>query len=50
MTATGEEAAQALTVAEPATAITPWTSGGKRWTVGLRPLLPDESDCRDLIQ
>jgi hypothetical protein len=49
VTATGEDAARALAAAEPATAITPWTSGGKRWTVGLRPLLPDESGCADLI-
>jgi hypothetical protein len=49
VTATGLEAEKALSAAEPATAITPWTSGGKRWMLGLRPLLPDESDCRDLI-
>jgi hypothetical protein len=31
-----------------ATAATPWTYGGKRWSVALRPLLPDESGCEDL--
>ena len=31
-----------------ATAATPWTYGGKRWSVSLRPLLPDESGCADL--
>ena len=27
---------------------TPWTYGGKRWALTLRPLLPDESSCSDL--
>ncbi len=32
-----------------ANAATPWVSDGKRWTVALRPLLPDETDCGDLV-
>ncbi|MBX7267610.1 hypothetical protein KIF24_17250 [Micromonospora sp. Llam7] len=48
VTATGDEARQLLTAAASATAVTPWTSDGKRWTVSLRPLLPDETDCADL--
>ena len=31
-----------------ANAATPWTSGGKTWSVALRPLLPDETGCADL--
>jgi hypothetical protein len=31
-----------------ANAATPWTSGGNRWTLRLRPLLPDERGCTDL--
>ncbi|MFC6015871.1 hypothetical protein ACFP2T_06660 [Plantactinospora solaniradicis] len=34
--------------AAKANARTPWTSGGKRWLVSLRPLLPDEAGCADL--
>jgi hypothetical protein len=34
--------------AEDATIITPWTSGGKKYTVQIRPLLPDEHTCADL--
>jgi hypothetical protein len=36
------------TAAAKANAATPWTSAGKRWTVRLRPLLPDERGCTDL--
>jgi hypothetical protein len=49
VTVTGADTAKVLTAAAKANAITPWTSGGKKWTVTLRPLLPDESDCSDLI-
>ncbi|WFE43210.1 hypothetical protein [Verrucosispora sp. WMMD1129] len=48
VTATGDEAQQVLTAAAAANAATPWVSDGKRWTVALRPLLPDEIDCGDL--
>jgi len=50
VTATGEDLPETLAAAEPATAITPWTSGGERWTLNLRPLLPDESGCADLLE
>jgi hypothetical protein len=46
--ATGEQAAAVLTAAAGANAATPWVSGGTRWSVLLRPLLPDESGCADL--
>ena len=48
VTATGEQARQVLAAAATANAATPWASEGKRWTVTLRPLLPDETDCGDL--
>ncbi|MDG4831571.1 hypothetical protein O7627_20025 [Solwaraspora sp. WMMD1047] len=48
VTVTGDEASKLLSAAEQANAATPWTSAGKRWTVTLRPLLPDETDCADL--
>ncbi|GAB7039005.1 MULTISPECIES: hypothetical protein [Catenuloplanes] len=48
VTATGQAAADVLAAAANATAITPWTSAGKKWTVHLRPLLPDEHACADL--
>jgi hypothetical protein len=41
----GEQAAQVLAAARGATTITPWISGGSRWTVRFRPLLPDETGC-----
>lgn len=47
-TVTGDATAKVLTAATKANAITPWTSGGKRWTVHLRPMLPDESGCADI--
>ncbi|MFI5839022.1 hypothetical protein ACIA8K_04805 [Catenuloplanes sp. NPDC051500] len=34
--------------AKDATIITPWTSAGKKYTVQIRPLLPDEHTCADL--
>ncbi|WP_092377511.1 hypothetical protein [Micromonospora phaseoli] len=48
VTVTGDEAQELLTTAASATSVTPWASDGKRWTVTLRPLLPDETDCGDL--
>jgi hypothetical protein len=48
-TATGDQARKLLTAARSANAESPWvTADGKRWTVGFRPLLPDESSCADL--
>jgi hypothetical protein len=46
--ADGSQAQQVLAAAKKANAITPWTSGGKQWTIVFRPLLPDESACADL--
>jgi hypothetical protein len=46
--ATGDQAKAVWAAAEKAKSITPWTSGGKQWTVVFRPLLPDESSCADL--
>jgi hypothetical protein len=39
---------RALVASAGANAATPWTSGGKTWSVALRPLLPDETGCADL--
>ena len=48
VTASGS-AGQAVTAAAAhANALTPWTSGDGRWTLALRPLLPDETGCQDL--
>jgi hypothetical protein len=43
-----QEAGAVLAAAAKASTITPWTSGGKSWTVGIRPLLPDETGCESL--
>jgi hypothetical protein len=48
VTATGAQAEAVLAAAAKSTAITPWTSGGKRYTVTFRPMLPDETGCADL--
>jgi hypothetical protein len=48
VTASGADAAKVLTAAKSAKSITPWTSGGRQWTVVFRPLLPDEAGCADL--
>ena len=48
VTASSADAAAVLEAATDATAITPWRSGGKMWTVRFRPLLPDETGCADL--
>ncbi|WP_327025292.1 hypothetical protein [Micromonospora sp. NBC_01739] len=48
VTATGDQAKQVLAAAASANTATPWVSEGKQWTVHLRPLLPDETDCGDL--
>ena len=47
--ATGPQAAAVLDAAGSANALTPWvTPDGARWSLTLRPLLPDESGCADL--
>ncbi|MFJ6194661.1 hypothetical protein [Micromonospora sp. NPDC092111] len=48
VTVTGAAVPQVMAAAAKANAATPWTSGGKRWVVTLRPLLPDETDCANL--
>jgi hypothetical protein len=48
--ASGDQGRAVLTAAGKANAMTPWSSGGKRWSVLLRPLLPDESGCADLAK
>jgi hypothetical protein len=44
---TGPDATAVLAAAAKATDRTPWTSGGERFTVILRPLLPGESGCAE---
>ncbi|MEU7904620.1 hypothetical protein [Actinoplanes sp. NPDC049118] len=46
--ATGKQVDAVLAAAKEANAATPWTSGGKTYSVRLRPLLPDETGCADL--
>ncbi|HEY0699124.1 MAG TPA: hypothetical protein VGD43_15090 [Micromonospora sp.] len=46
--AEGVAAKAVMRAAGRATSITPWTYDGRRWTIGLRPLLPDETSCADL--
>jgi hypothetical protein len=48
VTVTGDAVRAVLASAEKANAATPWTSGGRTWSLRLRPLLPDESGCADL--
>ena len=48
VTVSGADAGEVLSAAADATAITPWRSGGKVWSVRFRPLLPDETGCADL--
>ncbi len=45
---TGADVAPVLEAAASANVLTPWTSDGRRWYVGFRPLLPEESTCADL--
>jgi hypothetical protein len=44
----GTQKDEVLTAAKSATMITPWSSGGKQWSITFRPLLPDEKDCATL--
>jgi len=49
VTATGADAQSVLAAARDGNAATPWVTGdGVRWSVALRPLLPDETGCADL--
>ena len=49
VTATGDQAQALLDAAVSANGATPWvTPDGTRWSIVLRPLLPDESGCADL--
>lgn len=48
VTVTAPELGDVLAAAESATSATPWTSGGQRWSLAFRPLLPHESGCADL--
>jgi len=50
VTVTGDALAPTLAAAAKANTATPWTSGGKRWSVTFRPLLPDEASCADLTR
>jgi hypothetical protein len=45
---TGDQTSKLLAVATHAHLATPWLSGGQKWMVVLRELLPDESTCADL--
>ncbi len=42
---TGSDLATLLPLVEKANQLTPWTSGGKEYTLLFRPLLPDETGC-----
>jgi hypothetical protein len=42
---TGEDWTRVLPVATDANQLTPWLSGGERYTLLFRPLLPDETGC-----
>jgi hypothetical protein len=48
VTVTGADLATVLTAASSANVLTPWVSGGSRYLVGFRPLLPEETSCADL--
>jgi hypothetical protein len=46
---TDGQVAPVLTAVKDANTLTPWTSGGKQWSLTFRPLLPSESGCADLL-
>ena len=49
VTASESQAQAVLTAAGNATRTTPWTTAdGARWSIGFRPMLPDETGCTDL--
>ncbi|HVA85136.1 MAG TPA: hypothetical protein VNF73_02335 [Candidatus Saccharimonadales bacterium] len=41
----GADLATVEPLLQRASTLTPWTSGGHRWSIVVRPLLPDESGC-----
>ncbi|XVU21873.1 hypothetical protein ACQPZJ_31995 [Actinoplanes sp. CA-054009] len=45
VTVSGAELDEVLAAAGKANAMTPWTSGGAKYLITFRPLLPDESGC-----
>lgn len=49
LTVTGADAEAVLAAAAEANLETPWESGDERWRVTLRPLLPGETGCADLL-
>lgn len=48
VTVSGEALPALLAAAGTVRANTPWTSGGKRWAVTFRQMLPEETGCADL--
>jgi hypothetical protein len=42
---TGSDLATLLPLVQTANQLTPWTSGGKEYTLLFRPMLPDETGC-----
>ncbi len=48
VTVAGAGVAAVLAAARSANANTAWISGGKPWSVSLRPMLPEETGCEDL--
>lgn len=42
---TGADLATVLKAAREANSLTPWVSGGKRYLLEFRPLMPDEAEC-----
>jgi hypothetical protein len=44
-TVTGEDLTTLLPLVQKANQLTPWTSGGTRYALTFRPLLPDETGC-----
>lgn len=48
LTVEGTEKDAVLAAARKANQRTPWESGGKKWQVQFRPLLPDETSCESL--
>jgi hypothetical protein len=48
VTVSGDQVGRLLEAVRTAKANTPWTSGGRKWTVTFRQMLPDETGCADL--
>ena len=44
-TVTGGDLATLLPLLQKANQLTPWASGGRRYALTFRPLLPDETGC-----